>query len=389
MVVLAKTDMLLQGKVVLAEDVHISFVIGAFSLKPGHETQSTDLRKSEYSYPQTMPSSSAGIFPFSQTGPSTDPSGSVWDTTTVEGPQNFFADQGDSEEYSFTMGQFPGRIHMDTVDNFQSTWMPAAAAAGGDKTHKAEPMRRISSRGSTTGNRISKISTNKSRSRLPSAVSRGALQAAGFEMIGNTSAVPAGPQGNGRVADPSQFMFHSPVGLTTSPEMLYSSMDGLSGATSVFHDFVGPQHVDPSTIPLDFETSLSGGSPAETWDNLSEVTTPPREDGWALNVDQSPITSVASNSPPIRALDNFTLGGPAMPPMMAAGDLEISMPTAVGDEHVVLGNWATPPLSEGENARDHPLYRSAFPQTDGLYHCPWEGQASCNHKPEKLKCNYE
>jgi hypothetical protein len=44
---------------------------------------------------------------------------------------------------------------------------------------------------------------------------------------------------------------------------------------------------------------------------------------------------------------------------------------------------------EGESARDHPLYKNAFPQADGLFHCPWEGQPSCNHKPEKLKCNYE
>lgn len=40
-------------------------------------------------------------------------------------------------------------------------------------------------------------------------------------------------------------------------------------------------------------------------------------------------------------------------------------------------------------ARDHPLYQNVSPGPDGLYHCPWEGQASCTHKPEKLKCNYE
>lgn len=45
---------------------------------------------------------------------------------------------------------------------------------------------------------------------------------------------------------------------------------------------------------------------------------------------------------------------------------------------------------DGESsARDHPLYKTACPQADGLFHCPWEGQSSCNHKPEKLKCNYE
>ena len=45
--------------------------------------------------------------------------------------------------------------------------------------------------------------------------------------------------------------------------------------------------------------------------------------------------------------------------------------------------------SEGESARDHPLYKKAVCQPDGYYHCPWEGDENCNHKPEKLKCNYE
>ena len=39
-------------------------------------------------------------------------------------------------------------------------------------------------------------------------------------------------------------------------------------------------------------------------------------------------------------------------------------------------------------AREHELYHAA-PRDDGLYHCPFEGQASCAHKPTKLKCNYE
>lgn len=285
------------------------------------------------------------------------------------------------------MGPFSGRSQMDAADEFQSTWMPAAAAAGGDKTHKAEPMRRTSSRGSASGNRISKVS-NKTRSRLQTAVSLSDAHAAGFDMTGNASTLPVGFQGNGRIMDPSQFLFPQPAGLTTSPEMLYSRMDGMHGASSVFHDLGVPQHVDPSTIPLDFETSLSGGSPAETWDNLSEVTTPPREDGWTLNMHNSPVTSVSSNSPPIRSLDSFSLGGPAAQPMMA-GDIEVSMSAVMGDEQVAMSNWPAPPASEGENARDHPLYRTAFPQSDGLYHCPWEGQSNCNHKPEKLKCNYE
>jgi hypothetical protein len=65
--------------------------------------------------------------------------------------------------------------------------------------------------------------------------------------------------------------------------------------------------------------------------------------------------------------------------------------TAVrGDAFSVPSSFDNRRLSnEGESARDHPLYKNAFPAADGLFHCPWEGTAGCHHKPEKLKCNYE
>jgi hypothetical protein len=46
-------------------------------------------------------------------------------------------------------------------------------------------------------------------------------------------------------------------------------------------------------------------------------------------------------------------------------------------------------LEIDNTARDHPLYHNVTAGPDGLYHCPWEGKAYCQHKPEKLKCNYE
>lgn len=39
-------------------------------------------------------------------------------------------------------------------------------------------------------------------------------------------------------------------------------------------------------------------------------------------------------------------------------------------------------------ARTHPLY-NAKPKEDGNFHCPFEGQSNCNHKPTDLKCNHE
>ena len=47
-------------------------------------------------------------------------------------------------------------------------------------------------------------------------------------------------------------------------------------------------------------------------------------------------------------------------------------------------------MSSGEplNAREHQYY-SIGPKDDGLYHCPFGNDGDCQHKPEKLKCNYE
>lgn len=38
--------------------------------------------------------------------------------------------------------------------------------------------------------------------------------------------------------------------------------------------------------------------------------------------------------------------------------------------------------------REHPLYKGTR-GPDGLYHCPWEKEVGCNHKPAKLKCTFE
>ncbi|CAN8096921.1 unnamed protein product [Discula destructiva] len=151
-----------------------------------------------------------------------------------------------------------------------------------------------------------------------------------------------------------------------------------------FNDFVVTHHVDPSTIPLDFETSLSGGSPTESFESFSEVNTPPRDDAWSMAMHNSPMTSVSSHSPAIPTMDNFTMVGPLTLPN---GDMESSVSTVVGDDQVQMSEWSGH-TNEGE-ARDHHLYKNAYPKADGLYHCPWEGQQCCNHRPEKLKCNYD
>ncbi|QIW95004.1 hypothetical protein AMS68_000522 [Peltaster fructicola] len=64
-----------------------------------------------------------------------------------------------------------------------------------------------------------------------------------------------------------------------------------------------------------------------------------------------------------------------------------------GERTVPVIVKTTPSLSnhtepdEGRHRTD-PLYNQE-PAADGLYHCPFEGKESCNHAPNKLKCNYD
>ena len=46
------------------------------------------------------------------------------------------------------------------------------------------------------------------------------------------------------------------------------------------------------------------------------------------------------------------------------------------------------PSTSAPEARTRTLYQ-ATPHADGLFHCPFEGQEGCNHKPTNLKCDYE
>jgi hypothetical protein len=44
---------------------------------------------------------------------------------------------------------------------------------------------------------------------------------------------------------------------------------------------------------------------------------------------------------------------------------------------------------EIEPLKDHPLYERAGQGDDGLWHCPWEGEDYCRHKPSVLRADFE
>ncbi|KAM3552481.1 hypothetical protein MY1884_007179 [Beauveria asiatica] len=55
----------------------------------------------------------------------------------------------------------------------------------------------------------------------------------------------------------------------------------------------------------------------------------------------------------------------------------------------MTGNYRRRSSVESDSPREEHRYKNAVRKDDGLFHCPWEGQQGCNHKPEKRKCNYE
>jgi hypothetical protein len=73
--------------------------------------------------------------------------------------------------------------------------------------------------------------------------------------------------------------------------------------------------------------------------------------------------------------------------LMSMGNYPDMLSGPAGDDFMLP---AGAELARQGEARTNRLYREATPSpADGLFHCPWEGESSCNHKPDKLKCNYE
>ncbi|KAI1074495.1 hypothetical protein F5B20DRAFT_437484 [Whalleya microplaca] len=324
-----------------------------------------------------MLATASGPFLYSQTGHA-DLQGSVWDAT-AEGTQNFTGD----EDFHFTYGHITpkGQDQNESMDDIASKWIATEQTSA----PTSEPMRRISSRGSTGShkNRTIKASTHKSRPRLLSTQSQGS-QMPNFDMTGNSQMDAYLLQDSDAHSVSSQMFY------PTLPMSVGLTSDGLPYSPAVLAPNMTQQHVDPSQMQLNFEANLTGNSPdATSWGSFSPVESRISspgipEDAWSVPMDTSPTHT--NNSSPV--MDGIS---PSL-------DRQMGMMTTEDPNGVVLADdmFTLPPSftrrssGDGESsARDHPLYKNAYPKADGLFHCPWEGQSGCNHKAEKLKCNYD
>lgn len=237
-----------------------------------------------------MLANSSGSFLYSQTGHA-DLHGSVWDTT-AEGTQNFNGD----EDFHFSYGQVTprGQDQNEAVEDMTSKWIASEHA----QAPVAEPMRRVSSRGSSGShkNRTLKASAHKSRPRLLSTVSQGSSShMSNYDMTGN-------PQMDAYLLQDSDA--HS-----VSSQMFYPTLpmvglptDGLPYSPAVLTPGMAQQHIDPTQMQLNYDANFPGNSPAATtWSSLSPVesriSTPGLpEDAWSVPMDSSP-TRTNDSSP--------------------------------------------------------------------------------------------
>ncbi|KAK3333925.1 hypothetical protein B0T19DRAFT_140955 [Cercophora scortea] len=359
-----------------------------------------------------LASNASGMFPFCQTGPA-DLIGSSWDTT-VEGQQNFpeFQDSvdyyaGDNEDFVLPFGQAtPKPDHMDALDDIHARWTPTGAEA---KAPKAEPMRRVTSRSSTGSHKhrntktSSSSSSKKARPRVQSILSQASSQMSKLDMTGNASAYQDGSVTHAPMMDAHQYLAQDLDTLAVSSHMtsanFYPAMVGFPDGLHYQSDMAASmiQHVNPQI----FDAGMNGNSP-QSWGSLSpgdsRMSSPGAfdavsDDVWsAVPSASSPGESQHSNSPPLPGQSPRTSRNMETSQFVQSEDLHGNIIPAIGEENFSL----PPPFSsrrlsgEGESsARDHALYKNAYPREDGLFHCPWEGTTSCNHKPEKLKCNYD
>ncbi|EFX06137.1 c2h2 finger domain containing protein [Grosmannia clavigera kw1407] len=315
--------------------------------------------------------------------------GGSWDAT-IEGSQNFasYSDQGDmpqdSEENTY---------QANSMEEYQSKWnLPPA-------------MHRTVSRSSAGSykNRTVRAPARRTRPGIPTELSQGAptsafdasvsasMSAAGYGMTDAFSAnstmatamtsVPSVGQNYFPDASmgPSNQMLQQqyfPSLYQPSLESTYSP-DGLAyvGDLGTGLDQPVQQHVDPACTQMHFEPSvLSSPLTIDTRSSRRSSLDMAPEDMWSYRPE---------SSSPAESHDSTMSSFGPLP------GAEEPMHSAMASDFSGSATMRQRSSSESDTVRDHPLYKEAIADDDGLYHCPWESESNCNHKPEKLKCNYD
>jgi hypothetical protein len=200
------------------------------------------------------------------------------------------------------------------------------------------------------------------------------------------------------------------LSLTTEFD-IFPSSDGLPTSLSAASRSL-TSYVQSAPDSVIYNSALIG-SPTNIWGNSfleSQRSSPVvHEEPWSLPpqmmsstvnspLDYSPIDGNSPryvfqgstnlvDAPSHKIRDRMTRKPNGPRPSKVAGDIaNARQPGNSEDSFKLVGRSS---LEADNTARDHELYHNVTTGADGLYHCPWEGNPNCQHKPEKLKCNYE
>ncbi|KOS19388.1 Metal regulatory transcription factor 1 [Escovopsis weberi] len=338
-----------------------------------------------------MAATAGGMFSFASTEPSADLlHGSSW-AAAGEGSQNLHdypdsgsSHSGEAEEYIFVSGHSsPGGSRLDHSQVSEASW--AAPKTAMPPMAGAEAMSRASSSRSN-GSAIS-------HAHMPS---MGGVRGGGAPVFRN------GSQAAGPMAGMDSCLLLDSAHVVT-PHMYwpeYTLDMGLHAEGVAFPSpVINPLHVVPAQMHLGQDSVPETPSPS-TWDcfssSISRTSSPATIDENWPPAPLSPASSPDLCPSPTRYVVD---GLPTYCSYQHGGSNDRNIhifpdnlrKNSVQSDDMTHGQpFATRRQgSDGESARDHALYKNVSTQDDGLFHCPWEGSTSCNHKPEKLKCNYD
>ncbi|KAH7328596.1 hypothetical protein B0I35DRAFT_473282 [Stachybotrys elegans] len=354
---------------------------------------------SDYSYTQSaLVSNPSGIFSFPQTEPSTDLSGSSWGAA-AEGAQNFqeFPDHGsvhsgEPEEFLFTSGQTTPRGSR-LLEQSQ-----AAEANWSNPSRSVPPM-------SAGGQAMSRANSARSSG---SSLSQSSHMS-NMDVRGNASTFRNGPQATQSIVGIDTCLVLESDANATASQMYWPGYPldlslNTDSATFAMPE-LSPLHVVPAQMQLGPDASLPDTSSPGSWEcfssSISRTSSPATIDDAWLSGPLSPHSSpeIQCQSPRyvdatlrISATHSYQtepISSDRKVPVLSE-DLTGKPLPQLDDTLSLAPSFTTRrQTTDGESARDHALYKNAVTQADGLFHCPWEGQPMCNHKPEKLKCNYD
>ncbi|CAK7215583.1 hypothetical protein SCUCBS95973_002524 [Sporothrix curviconia] len=344
------------------------------------------------------------LFLGAQPGPGSMHDGQ-WEAA-VEGTQNFadYSDQGDlaqdADEYNCQPARQESKRGVLSSVAAESVPMRRTVSKSSAGSFKVRPSK--TSNSSNSSSRCPRIQTNLSASSSYANAPLYGLPGTHYTYYSNNGAMASAVGG----VNPDQYLAMygqglGPVGYVASDITSSYSADL---ATGLGHQMHTQQHVDPACTQMtmdgfDHFDGLESLNGLESSDGIDSMVYEP---SVAAISPHSWVSSSSRRSSPDHGEDTWSLPMAASPaeshdsPASSPFAVEAASSTSSTSSSSSSSNTATAATiqqklsnSEGESARDHPLYKSAVCQPDGFYHCPWEGDENCNHKPEKLKCNYD